>query len=737
MERNQKEGQEINKMMTFYKDNIEDVDNGCYKPKRSKRIDKPISDTIYVFDIETTSLFNINGKYQTFDFSKEPSFYDGVDKVSLCYIWMFGIEDQVYYGRELRDFEEVLLSISSPDCYKVIWCHNLSYEMCFLMSIFEDKYTITDVCARSIKKPIEFRIKELNIIFRCSYMLTNLSLASAGKEYTKLEKKVGDLDYNKVRSPLTKMTKKELGYCEYDIRVVTEIIRYYLREYNHMYSIPLTSTGTVRKALKEHVDIWYIKHQQELVPNRHIYLLLWQCFAGGFTHANMLHSNKVFHEDIESEDEASEYPAKMVTEMFPCGEFMKCDASQYDDTFNRSCYAFLFVVELTNVKSKYYTHFMQSSKCYEYYEWLKKECTADVLIDNGRIQKVDKATLVLTDVDFEILKKNYTMDVKILECYKAKKDYLDVRVIKFILGLYGNKTTLKGIEDEQTKTIYRRDKGRLNSCYGFSVTNPLKQSAMFSNEVWSVATFTDSFVDSKLEDMRHSFSTLMYFACGCWVTAYARRDLARIIFSSRKMDRDVIYCDTDSLKFRNREQHQDIFLSYNNEMIEKYKSVCERYDELELKDFMPADTKGVLHPIGFFEFDGLYQDTKGDGSFKTLGAKKYCYRENGELHITVAGVSKKGVTALKDNMNNFVKGMKWGYDTSGKQTHFYREKHLVNGAIVDDCMSPFTFEDIDGNVYTSNYRWGIVLMPTTYTLGLTDEYEAILEMCLDAERRRK
>ena len=134
-------------MMTLFDNNLEDEENQGFKPKRSKRIDKPVSDTIYVFDIETTSLFDFNGVYKTFDYSKDASFYDGIDKVSLCYIWMFGVNDKVYYGRELRDFEKVLLSISSPDCYKVIWCHNLSYEMCFLMNILEEKYTITDVCA--------------------------------------------------------------------------------------------------------------------------------------------------------------------------------------------------------------------------------------------------------------------------------------------------------------------------------------------------------------------------------------------------------------------------------------------------------------------------------------------------------------------------------------------------------------------------------------------------------------
>ena len=126
------------------------------------------------------------------------------------------------------------------------------------------------------------------------------------------------------------------------------------------------------------------------------------------------------------------------------------------------------------------------------------------------------------------------------------------------------------------------------------------------------------------------------------------------------MDRDTVYCDTDSVKFVNREKHQDIFLTYNNDMIEKYKTISEVYDDISIKDFMPADKNGVLHPLGFFEFDGLYTE------FKTLGAKKYCYREDGKLHLTVSGVSKKGVSALNDDINNLKKGYVLDYDTSGK-----------------------------------------------------------------------
>lgn len=224
--------------------------------------------------------------------------------------------------------------------------------------------------------------------------------------------------------------------------------------------------------------------------------------------------------------------------------------------------------------------------------------------------------------------------------------------------------------------------------------------------------------------MKKSYSTLFYYAVGVWVTSYCRKRIFDILLSSREMDRDSLYCDTDSIKFRNREKHQDIFLTFNNAMIDKYKAVCECYDDISILDFMPADKDGVLRPLGFFEFDGFYK------KFKTLGAKKYCTikEKDGKdkLEITVAGVSKSGASALDGDIEQFRKGFIWDYETSGKLAVFYHDYVHTDDGILDNTQEVFSFEDIDGNIYTSDYKFSVVLMPTTYTLGITDSYEALV-----------
>lgn len=682
--------------------NLFDVSRETYK----KRKQCPISDTIYTFDIETTSLFNYEGVYNVFDYSKPKEYYSNVDKVAIPYIWQFGVEDNIYYGRDFMDFEKVLKTISDKEVRKVIWVHNLSYEFGFLPNILR-KYTITDMVARDTRKPISFVVKELNIMFRCSYMLTNLSLAKASQEYTNVQK-LDTLDYDaKIRTPLTPLTDNEMKYCAYDIKCLYEIIKYYRTKYEHIALIPLTSTAEVRQALREVVDYYYIKKQWELVPQPKMYLRLMASFAGGYTHANVLNAGRVF-KNVKSYDISSSYPFVMVTEMFPCTPFMYISYEQYQqDMHNPKC-GFILHVTLKGVKSKYYNNYIAFSRC-------ENVDTDGIIYDNGRIRSCKECSMWLTNIDLNIILKNYDIDKVIYNSiYMCYMDYLDIRVIKFILGLYGNKTTLKNVEGKED--IYKKSKAYINSLYGCSVTNPLKNSTIYEGNMWSKKEFTMDFVKEVLANTKKSYSTLFYYAVGVFVTAYARRNLYERLISSHEFDRHVIYCDTDSIKYYGEFDY--IFEEYNKGVFNKYKTMCQKFSQLNLTDFTPKDRNGIKHPIGIFDYEGEYLE------FKTLGAKKYCYRDDTGLHITVSGVSKNAVIALNDDINNFRKGLEFDYKQSGKLTHYYMEEQPhIN--ITDD----------EGNTYHSNIDYGVVLQPTTYTMGVTDVYETLIDYFMDKERR--
>lgn len=195
------------------------------------------------------------------------------------YIWMLSINDVVYYGRKWEELRNFLNLIDyEKRARKIIFVHNLAFEFEFLINEFE----FEEVLARKSHKVMKCKLKEFNIEFRCSYMMSNCALKRLPDLYgLKVEKMVGDLDYNKIRISSTPLNKKELKYCENDCLVIYEYIKYEKTNYENVYKIPLTNTGQVRRELKQKIykDYNYKKKVKKAInTDPHIYNLLQDAF---------------------------------------------------------------------------------------------------------------------------------------------------------------------------------------------------------------------------------------------------------------------------------------------------------------------------------------------------------------------------------------------------------------------------------------------------------------------------
>lgn len=649
---------------------------------KTKKQHKWYSNVIFTFDIETTSyVVDLEGNCHQ-PFNDIPTEWS---KQSLCYHWQFGINEDVYSGRTLQEFKEFLTKIR-PDIegIPIIYIHNLSFESQHLINIFDD----LEMFARKPHHPIKAYSPSLEVEFRCTYFLFNMKLENVAKNYNLPHQKSKDLDYKLFRSPLTPLTPEELNYCELDCLILYDAIKMKCEQYGSPAKIPLTQTGQVRESTKKlfvgQQGMHYYKKLWKMIPqNYEEYYILRQCFQGGWTHANAVRT-EVLHKNVSSYDIASSYPTQLCLKKYPMSKFYKSsvrDFSQIDSNM-----AYIFRIRFDMLESSTWNTYLSSSHCVR---------LRNGVYDNGRVVSADVYECWCTDVDLEIIRKCYDFKgYEIESAYVAKKGYLDIRFVNFILDLYVGKTSLKGVNQE----LYQRSKEQLNSCYGMCVTDIIRDEVEFVGDEWRIIPLTTTDITDKLQRQKGWGKAFLSYAWGVWCTAYARKQLWDAIL---ELDYNVVYCDTDSVKFLGE---TDFFDKYNEQILKQHEYISQIRD-IPLEKFRPKDPKGVEHPLGVFDFEGVYKE------FKTLGAKRYCYKDKDGIHITVAGVSKtEGVKAIKC-VDDFRDGLYFDVDQSGKAIAFY-----------NSTQKEVTLYDINNVPYKCTDKYGICIAPTTYKLTMTPQY---------------
>ena len=668
-----------------------EIHRSHHKKKNGKSPITKYCNSIMTFDIEVSSAWLENGKVIPYRKGESADYWNNLQPLALCYIWQFSCDGVVYYGRELRDFLRVLDDLPS-DVEIIIWVHNLSYEFHFLTNIL----TWGSVFARSSHKPIKAKPKEYpNIEFRCSYMLTRLSLATWGEQLG-VAKMVGDLDYDKLRTPLTKLTDKELKYCEMDCLVVEAGIKSYLKKYKKQRFIPMTQTGTVRQEVKEILmsDEEYVKKIKRLVPKSpEEYKRLQTVFAGGYTHANRYWSGQTIEGHIEHYDFASSYPTVMVAEKYPMTPWLYLGSDMpSEDSFED--YAYILILKFSQLKSIALNTYIQASKVN----------AKNMKLDNGRVISADELTITITEQDYITIKNNYEWEnLEVIKVYRSKKDYLPKPFVEYILELYANKTELKDVEGKEE--LYMQSKQYINSMFGMCVTAIVQAEVELVGDEWIVKPLTRDFVQHKLEQLSQSNPRekryFLSYSWGCWVTAYARRNLWKCIESC---DHDVLYCDTDSIFVLGKHD----FSWYNDEITKKLKIACKKQN-LDFNKTRPKTPKGKEKPLGIFDSEDSCTE------FKTLGAKRYVERREGDgkLHLTVSGINKGAVELLNDYIDNFEDGF-----------NFDKDADCVTKKLSTYILDMPTVKWNDG--YISTYTHGINLRRTGYVLSMTDEYKKLI-----------
>ena len=647
-----------------------------------------------VVDIETTSFYTENG-----------------EKRGVMYAFVLGINGKRIIGRTYDELWKYLNRISEyynlgKKRRMIIYVQNLAFEFQW----FRKHLQWEKVFATDERTPL-YALTTNGIEFRCSYLLSGYSLETIGKHLTKYkaEKKVGDLDYSKPRHYKTPLTEKEIGYIDYDGIVVMCYIQEEIENnHNNITLLPLTKTGKVRKYVrktclykgKHDKNRWkFIKYRNLMkqIPIQSLkeYEQLKRAFQGGFTHANSMYVNKTC-EDVYSMDFTSSYPYVMVSEQFPMGKGQLIDIknkSEFEKNIKHHCC--IFDVTFKNIEPKeLYEHPISTSKCFHLVNYVS---------DNGRLVSADEISTTMTEQDFIIARNFYHWDKMIIKNFRRyPKNYLPHDFVSAILKLYADKTTLKDVEDKIVE--YMNSKEMLNSCYGMTVTDILRNEIVYGDDLWGTEPVNP---EEELKKYNEKPNRFLCYQWGVWVTSFARRNLFSAIYHLKD---DYRYSDTDSVKFVNMERHEHWFIEYNNHVRKKLERAMYQHDfDMSLCEPFTIDGKQKL--IGAFDMDGHYK------KFKTLGAKRYMILNEKGYSLTVSGVNKKYAIPYLYNkyhdkiFDMFTDGLVIPPEYTGKNIHTYIDEETT-GEMIDYLGNRAEYHELSS----------IHLEPSGYELSLSKEF---------------
>lgn len=629
-------------------------------------------DLITAFDIETTRLQDI--------------------EQSIMYVWQWQFGDEyTVVGRTWDQFEAFQRKLKAvlEDSILVVFVHNLSYEFQFLRGIYP--FNQDEVFAIKSRKVLKCNMWE-SFEFRCSYIHSNMNLDTYTKKMgVKHKKLTGTFDYEKIRYPWTELSDEELAYCVHDVQGLVEAIEIEMEhDGDNLYTFPLTSTGYVRRDAKKAMAQVNYRFVKEQLPDYEIYKMLREAFRGGNTHANRYYTNYTLH-NVHSADRSSSYPDVMCNCKFPISEFYRLGDIGYEEVVKmigkrqKACIMRVAITGLHLTRIDWGCPYLSLSKCRH---------IENALEDNGRIISADYLETTVTDIDLKIILQEYSFtDIKFYDVATARYGYLPTQLIKTICQYYHYKTELKNVPGQEL--LYMKSKNKLNSLYGMCAQDPVKQSILFIEN-----DFKEQNENEAGLLLAYNKKAFLAYQWGVWVTAWARYRLEEGIQLAHGDVNDpnapqFVYCDTDSVKYLGEID------------LEKFNRA--RILDSKRSGAFATDPQGITH------YMGVYEKEHDMCEFRTMGAKKYVYREtpDDKLVCTIAGVSKSlggkeleehgGITAFHEGFTfDKAGGLEAVYNDNPEQRDIVRDGHQLE--------------------VTSN----VVLRPSTYTLGLTADYKRLL-----------
>lgn len=624
------------------------------------------------------------------------------------YVWQFCCDGWVCMGRTWAEFKEMLERLKlalGRGSNLVVYVHNLQFEFQFFRNFFK----IENVFCRK-KRQVIYCVSE-GIEFRCSYLLTNMSLDMFLKKQrgVKWYKQTGKYNYDIIRYPDTELSNEEILYCVCDVLGLWEAIVSLMTDRNcNLCNIPVTSTGFVRKDYREKClhNREHMKRFRKGQLNAEQYILCNESSRGAIAGSNACNTGWTISE-CDSEDIKSSYPYQMATKYFPYGKFKFVDCKFGADNFYYylTHYCCILVWSAENFKLREWDTipYIAKAKC---------KVVKGGLCGNGKVYSAKEIGMCCTEIDFRLISERYTFENPVL--YKmmvADRGMLSKAFREHLLEMFQIKTDL----EDGDKYDYDKYKNKINSSFGMLLTDILHPEFVYQpggDEPFRVEEVED--FNAGLKKYYSSKTSFLSYQDGVWVLAHGRDDLCR---GMGVVGTDIIQVDTDSVKHLG---------DYRVEFNALNQSIIDMAEDFDVKPYAIRKNGEKVY-LGVWEHEKLKGTPEGVEKtykyFRTLGAKKYCYVDwKDEIHITVSGVGKKeGADYLRKNggLEAFVPDKTIPAGESGRLVAYYNDEKEVHTV----CM--------DGHFVT--YGSNVCLLPGTYTFGVTDEWEKMIASDWDWE----
>lgn len=628
--------------------------------------------------------------------------HDDEDPKGWVYQFAFKFGSCYFVGRKPSELVEWLKWIAEKMYLNeskkvVIYIHNASYDLQYLKHYIRKETNTFKLLAMKSHKWLSLETD--HFIFRCSYLLSNRSLDAWCKACKSFHiKATGSIDYKEIRYQDSELTSNDWIYQLSDVASMSDCWCVECGDQFNVQTIPLTSTGFVRhdgrKLFKQDLNNRKKFKRERLTVE--LYGIMRDAFMGGYTHGNRNYRGKIVKGRIKHFDYRSFYPSTTRCDYYPASPFSlfyKFKQNEKSDPtndlnimLNTKCCILTVLFENGTLDPSVTAPILSAHKVFagRLGDIIKIE-------DNGRVLQFTGATVLhLTELDYKWIMKQYDFEtVKILEMYTADRGYLPQWFSDLTDSYFLKKNTLKNVDELE----YMKSKNKLNSIYGMTAT------ALVRDE-WVMDEFTGEWTINKqdpeesLDKYYNSKNSFMSYQYSLYVTAHCRDRLLSMIEEIGY--NNFLYADTDSIFFKSNfaiENRINCINQYN-------------YSDCLVRGAGIKDNKGR-----FIEYMTFEDEKDNITAFKFLHAKCYGIISDGELKITIAGVTSKwrdgsGRTREEElgSLDNLENGFTF-HQCGGTSSHYTEELPSV--------------EDIEG--HPTELASACIIRDTDYTIK--DIYE--------------